>query len=223
MPTVRIIVLNYKRSDNVLQIVKAFEGLYPITIINNNPDRNIQLPGIDVKSGKDYKTIDILNNKKNLKCMDRWTRCFQYPEKFKLILDDDILPHITLIDKMLKLNEPIVGIYGKSGVSTASSYLELKDHWCIDDSVDFLVGSVILVKQDVLNLIRDNIINVGYPERGDDIMISYWIKQALNIDRLKTVSGKILNLPEGDVGLNKNPEDFLMRWNVVEKFKNLTW
>ena len=223
MPTVRVIILNYKRSDNVLQIVKAFEGFYPITIINNNPDNSIQLPGIDIKSGKDYKTIDIINNKNNLKCMDRWVRCFQYPEKFKLILDDDILPHKALIDKMLKLNEPIVGIYGKSGVDKATSYLELKDHWCIDDYVDFLVGAVILVKQDVLNLIRDNIINAGYPERGDDIMISYWIKQALNINRLKTVSGKILNLPESDVGLNKNPEHFLMRWNVVEKFKNLTW
>ena len=59
--------------------------------------------------------------------------------------------------------------------------------------------------------------------RGDDILVSYWIKQVLRLRTLKTVSGKILNLPEGNVGLNKNPEHFLMRWNVVEKFKNLTW
>ena len=220
---VRLIILNYKRPDNVLKIVKTFEGFYPITIINNNPHEHIQLPGIDVKSGKNYKPIDIINNKNNLKCMDRWVRCFQYPEKFKLILDDDILPHKNLIDKMLKLNTPITGIYGKSGVINSNSYQELKDHWCVDDYVDFLVGAVILVKQDVLNLIRDKIINAGYPERGDDIMISYWIKQALKLKTLKTVSGKILNLPEGEVGLNKNPEHFLMRWNVVEKFKNLTW
>jgi len=220
---VRLIILNYKRPDNVLKIVKAFEGVYPITIINNNPDEHIQLPGIDVKSGKNYKPIDIINNKNNLKCMERWVRCFQYPEKFKLILDDDILPHKKLIDKMLELDAPIVGIYGKSDVANANSYEDLKDHWCLDDYVDFLVGAVILVKQDILNLIQNKILNAGYPERGDDIMISYWIKQALNLNKLKTVSGKILNLPEGDVGLNKNPEHFLMRWNVVEKFKNLTW
>jgi hypothetical protein len=124
---------------------------------------------------------------------------------------------------MLNLDQPIVGIYGKSGVSKANSYLELKDYWCVDADVDFLVGSVILVKQNVLNLIKEKIINIGYPERGDDILVSYWIKKALRINTLKTVSGKILNLPEGDVGLNKNPEHFLMRWNVVEKFKNLTW
>ena len=214
MHNIRLMILNYKRKKNVYNIAKAYSKVMPVCVINNNPHDPFPYVG---------HPIDVINNEKNWFCMERWVRCYDYPEEYKLIVDDDILPHKTLIDKMLKLNEPIVGIYGKSGVSTASSYLELKDHWCIDDYVDFLVGSVILVKQDVLNLIRDNIINVGYPERGDDIMISYWIKQALNIDRLKTVSGKILNLPEGDVGLNKNPEHFLMRWNVVEKFKNLTW
>ena len=137
MHMVRLIILNYKRPDNVLKIVKAFEGFYPITIINNNPDEHIQLPGIDIKSGKNYKTIDIINNKSNLKCMERWVRCFQYPEKFKLILDDDILPHKKLIDKMLELDAPITGIYGKSGVTNANSYEDLKDHWCLDDHVDF--------------------------------------------------------------------------------------
>ena len=212
MPTVRIILLNYKRPNNTLKIVKAFKDFYPITVINNNPDAPFPVSGVDV-----------INNDTNYKCMERWVRCFSYIEDFKLILDDDILPHKTLIDKMLQLNEPIVGIYGKSGVAKAKSYIELKDHWCADASVDFLVGAVIMVKQNILNLIQQKIIKAGYPERGDDIMISYWIKQALDLKKLKTVSGKILNLPEGTVGLNKNPEHFLMRWNVVEKFKNLTW
>ena len=212
MPTVRILLLNYKRPDNTEKIVKAFKNFYPITVINNNPDKPFPV-----------SDVDVINNDVNYKCMERWIRCFNYPEEFKLILDDDLLPHKTLIDKMIKLNEPILGIYGKSGVINAKSYLELKDHWCIDSTVDFLVGAVIMVKQNVLNVIRQKIIDVGYPERGDDIMISYWIKQALNLKKLKTVSGRILNLPEGTVGLNKNPEHFLMRWNVVKKFKNLTW
>ena len=212
MPTVRILLLNYKRPDNTEKIVKAFKNFYPITVINNNPDKPFPV-----------SDVDVINNDVNYKCMERWVRCFNYPEEFKLILDDDILPHKTLVDKMIKLNEPILGIYGKSGVINAKSYLELKDHWCIDSTVDFLVGAVIMVKQNVLNVIRQKIIDVGYPERGDDIMVSYWIKQALNLKKLKTVSGKILNLPEGTVGLNKNPEHFLMRWNVVKKFKNLTW
>ena len=111
MPTVRIILLNYKRPNNTLKIVKAFKDFYPITVINNNPDAPFPVSGVDV-----------INNDTNYKCMERWVRCFSYTEDFKLILDDDILPHKTLIDKMLQLNEPIVGIYGKSGVAKAKSY-----------------------------------------------------------------------------------------------------
>tara|TARA_Y100001937_G_scaffold126358_1_gene195448 strand:+ start:2003 stop:2674 length:672 start_codon:yes stop_codon:yes gene_type:complete len=223
MPTVRIIILNYKRPDNVLHIVKAFEGYYPITIINNNPDDSIRLPGIDLKSGKDYKTIDIINNKSNLKCMDRWYKCYQYPEDFKLVLDDDILPSKTLVDKMISSNEPILGIYGKSNVDKAKNYQELNDHWCENAKVDFLVGSVILIKQSVLNIIKEDLFKFDYPVRGDDIIISYLIKKYMNTSFLKTIAGKVLSLPEGDVGLNKDPEHFSMRWNVVKKFKNLTW
>ena len=212
MPTVRIILLNYKRPENTRKIVNAFNFIYPITVINNNPDQPLSM-----------LNADIINNDVNNKCMERWAQCFKYPEEFKVILDDDILPHKNLIDKMLLMNEPMVGIYGKSGVNKADSYIELNDHWCVNATVDFLVGSVIMVKQNVLNIIQKKIIQSGYPERGDDIMVSYWIKQALNLKNLKTVSGKILNLPEGQVGLNKNPEHFLMRWNVVKKFKNLTW
>ena len=223
MPTVRVIVLNYKRPENVLQIVKAFEGFFPITIINNNPNESIRLPGIDPKSDKNYKTIEIINNNDNLYCMDRWLRCYQFCEEYKLILDDDILPHINLVTEMLSRKEPIVGIYGKSNVCNSSSYEELSDHWCVNANVDFLVGSAILVKQDILNLIRDDLFKVGHPKRGDDIIVSYLIKKQLKMPFLKTIEGKVLSLPEGSVGLNKDPEHFSMRWNVVEKFKNLTW
>lgn len=223
MPTVRIIILNYKRPENVLRIVKAFEGYYPITIINNNPCESIRLPGIDLKSGKNYKTIEILNNKTNLRCMDRWVKCYQYPEDIKLVLDDDILPSKNLVDKMIDCDKPIVGIYGKSNVNESTNYHELSDHWCVNAKVDFLVGSVILIKQNALDIIKNDLLNVGYPKRGDDIIVSYLIRKHMNMSYLTTIGGEVLLLPEGDVGLNKDPEHFSMRWNVVKKFKNLTW
>ena len=143
MPTVRIILLNYKRPENTRKIVNAFNFIYPITVINNNPDEHLST-----------LNADVINNDVNKKCMERWVQCFKYPEEFKVILDDDILPHKKLIDKMLLMNEPMVGIYGKSGVNKADSYIELNDHWCVNATVDFLVGSVIMVKQNVLNIIR---------------------------------------------------------------------
>ena len=155
--------------------------------------------------------------------MERWHRCFEYDEEYKLIIDDDLLPHPSLVKKMLKLDTNICGIYGKSNVSSATSYQELTDHWCEDSFVDFLVGSVILVKQSSLNLIKADIEKIGYPERGDDIIVSYLLKDKLNVSLLPTVSGKVMNLPDDRVGLNKNPNHFKMRWNILEKFKNNSW
>ena len=35
----------------------------------------------------------------------------------------------------------MVGIYGKSNVKKASRYEDLVDHWCVEATVDFLVGA----------------------------------------------------------------------------------
>ena len=154
--------------------------------------------------------------------MERWHRCYEYSEPFKFLIDDDLIVHPEDILRMATLDQTMVGIYGKSKVSTASRYEELTDHWCVHAEVDFLVGAGILVKQSKLDAIFDKVSNLGFPRRGDDIIISALLKINSNC-KLYTVPAKVLNLPEGDVGLNKDPNHFLMRWNVVEKFKNLTW
>ena len=210
----RVIVLNYKRPDNVNKIITAYKDKFPITVINNNPSEPFPVVG---------GNIDVINNDTNYKCMERWLRCYEYPEPYKLVLDDDLLPSIDTIKRMYKKNEPMVGIYGKSGVSIASSYEDLVDHWCIDSIVDFLVGSAVLIKQTALDAIKSDLINIGYPERGDDIIVSYLVKNKCNISNLSTVSGNILNLPEGDVGLNKDPSHFIKRWKVLQNFKNIGW
>ncbi len=122
---------------------------------------------------------------------------------------------------MLKSNSPITGIYGKRGVSTSNSYNELEDVWS-DGEVDFLVGSIILVKQSVLNEIQTDLEKTGYPERGDDIIVSYLIKRRFQTP-LKLTQGRFMFLPEGDVGLNKSKEHFTKRWNVIKKFQNIGW
>ena len=43
------------------------------------------------------------------------------------------------------------------------------------------------------------------------------IKKAYNLKHLPTISGKVLNLGEGDVGLNKHPDHFSMRWEVLQE------
>ena len=209
----RLVILNYQRPENVKKIVFSLWKLFPrITVINNNPNYSLPYWGGD---------IDVINNNQNYFCMERWIRCFEYPEEFKLIIDDDILPSPKLIKNMLKSNLPITGIYGKRGVSFATSYNELEDAWSVGN-VDFLVGSIILVKQSVLNEIQTDLEKVGYPERGDDIIVSYLIKRTFQTS-LKLTQGRFMFLPEGDVGLNKSKEHFTKRWNVIKKFQNIGW
>ena len=199
----RLVILNYKRPDNVKKIVFSLKKIFPkITIINNNPEYSLPYYG---------NGVDVINNQRNFFCMERWIRCFEYPEEFKLIIDDDILPSPQLIKNMLKSNLPITGIYGKRGVSFATSYNELEDAWSVGN-VDFLVGSIILVKQSVLNEIQTDLEKMGYPERGDDIIVSYLIKRTFQTS-LKLTQGQFMFLPEGDVGLNKSKEHFIKRWN----------
>jgi len=214
MPSLRLIVLNYERPANVNQILNVYKDLCPITVINNNPDEGFPYLG---------QPIEVINNEKNWLCMERWHRCFEYDEEFKLVVDDDLLPHPSLVKSMVSRDDIITGVYGKSGVLKSSNYGELTDHWCMDSKVDFLVGSVILVKQNYLNGIQKDIEKIGYPERGDDIFVSYLLRQKYNLPSLNTVSGKVLNLPSNGIGLNKNPEHYSMRWNMVEKFKNISW
>lgn len=213
MHDIRIMVLNFKRPSNVHKIINTYKDFFPITVINNNSDDPFPYVG---------QPVDVINNEKNFYCMERWVRSYEYPEPYKLIIDDDILIDLQSIIRMRKKRQTIVGIYGKTNVSKASSYEDLGDNWCVDADNDFLVGSAIMVRQDKLDMIKSQVDKVGYPVRGDDIIISYLLKKYCRCST-KTVSAKVLNLPEGSVGLNKDPKHFSMRWKVIEKFKNLTW
>ena len=202
----RIILLNYKRPNNVKAICDALHKNFKITVINNNPTEPFS-----------HAKVDVINNTKNKYCIERWVRCFEYPEEYKLILDDDLLPHPLLIKKMYDMQQDMIGIYGKQGVSKAKHYKQLKDVWCMAAQVDFLVGSIMMVKQSCLDVVKSDILDATNMVRGDDILVSYLIKKQFNHQHLSTVSGKVLNLGEGDVGLNKHPDHFTKRWEVLQK------
>jgi hypothetical protein len=125
-----------------------------------------------------------------------------------------------LIKKMYDMQEDMVGIYGKQGVSKAKHYKQLKDIWCTTAQVDFLVGSVIMVKQSCLDSIKSEILANTHLTRGDDILVSYLIKNLKSCNQLPTISGRVLNLGEGDVGLNKDPSHFTKRWEVLQECLN---
>ena len=207
----RIIILNYKRPDNVKAICQAFHKYFPITVINNNPQTEFIFKS---------KNVTVINNNKNKMCIERWIRSFDFDEPYKLCLDDDLLPSPLLVRKMLSLDQTMVGIYGKANVPKASRYEMLTDHWCVNAKVDFLVGSIVMVKQEALNYIKDDLMKFKNIQRGDEIVVSYLIKKMYNYKFLKTITGQVLNLPEGEVGLNRHPSHFKKRWEVLQQCLN---
>ena len=208
----RIVVLNHSRPKNVGKLIDTFKKYFPMAIINNNPQEMFEYIG---------NGVDVINNEHNYYCMERWIRCFEYPEPYKLILDDDILPSLSLIKRMLQSKQELTGIYGKLGVDKANTYLDLEDVW-EDKEVDFLVGSCMLIKQTLLDTLHEDIEKIGYPKRGDDIVISYLAKQKSK-KPLQVTTGKFAFLPEDGVGLNTEPDHFSRRWDVVQKFRNIGW
>ena len=56
MPNIRLIILNYKRPENVLNIATTYKTMMPVTVVNNNPDDPFPYLG---------NGIDVINNEKN--------------------------------------------------------------------------------------------------------------------------------------------------------------
>jgi hypothetical protein len=209
---VRIIILCYKRWNNVNLMVKALHRYYPITVINN-------LPGHTYSN----QNAEVINNDVNKYCMERWLRCYEYNEPFKIVLDDDILVNPRTIEKLVNNCVHISGIFGYSSVNRSKNYFELERVFNERSAVDFLVGSVMCVRQSSLNLIKDDLLEYGLPLRGDDIIVSYLMKQKFKLEYLSTIGGAYINLPELEVGLNTQTDHYKLRWQVIENFKKLGW
>ena len=208
---IRVIVLCYRRWGNVDAIVKALYKYFPITVINNLPNHEYV-----------NENAEVLNNEQNRYCMTRWIKSAIYPEPFKLVLDDDILLSVKSIKKLYEQKRNMIGIMGYTGVNKSKNYFELNRVFNENKKVDFLVGSAIMIKQSCLDAIMPDLVNSNYPKRGDDIIVSYLIKNKFKSTLYATECDHLM-LPEYDVGLNLQKGHFDLRWQVVEKFKKLGW
>ena len=210
----QLIILNYKRLDNVLRIVYAFQRFMPIVVVNNGN-----------KTKMDISKVLFHNNEENKWCIARWYWANKSKFKYSIILDDDILPTkhclLTLRKTIEKYPTSLVSIYGKNNLKDAKSYKELKDVWCVDRDVDIAVGSCVAVDNDSLRAVFDDYIKPwGTIKRGDDILVSLSMSHFYK-NKHKTISTEVTLLPEKDVGLNTYTNHEELRWKVVEDFQNL--
>jgi len=209
----QLIILNYKRLDNVLRIAYAFQGFMPILVVNNGNSTKLEV-----------SKVLFHNNEENKWCIDRWYWANKSKFKYSIILDDDILPTKHCLLKLRKTvgkyPTSLISIYGKNNLEDAKSYEELKDVWCVDKDVDIAVGSCVAVNNDSLRVIFDDYVKPwGIIKRGDDILVSLSMSHFYKTKH-KTISTEVTLLPEKDVGLNTHKNHEELRWKVVEDFKN---
>ena len=207
----QLIILNYKRIENVLKIVYKFQDFMPILVINNNPELRLEIP-----------RVLIHNNKENKWCIERWYWAEKSSFEYSIILDDDICPTKHCIHKLRKTikeyPKSLVGIYGKNNLKSATKYEELTDVWCVDKQVDLCIGSCLIVKNQSLKEIWNDYVKPwGIQDRGDDLLISLALSHK-NSSKHRTISTEVELLSEGNVGLNLSKDHYPKRWSVIKKF-----
>lgn len=209
-----LIILNYKRPANIAKLINKFKGKLPILIINNNPDIKLSpIPGVGV-----------INNSENRWCIERWRVAKDLSCRYAILLDDDIDPSfhciIRLRQEIEKTPDRLVSIYGRSEISLANDYESLKSHWCVDSEVDIAVGACVAVSIPHLKKIWDNYLDPwGIQDRGDDIQVSLSMTDYYK-KKHRTIKTEVNLLEEGSVGLNKHPDHFRKRWEVIHNFRS---
>lgn len=218
MEDTRVILLNYKRPHNTRIIVGALSQWLPVTVINNGKALNPSSFG---------KNVEIINNSKNLGLFERWRFILRQKESYAVVIDDDILPSYSIMRKIMAtgINEQLAGIYGKRISKNMSSYDDLEEIWCEDIKADLLVSACSFVrKTDMKKIWKRYIDNCDfYHGRGDDLLVSMAMTREFKI-KPQIVSGKVICLPEGEVGLNQHPTHKERRWSIIQDFiQNNGW
>ena len=209
-----LIILNYKRLSNVNKLVEKFNKKLPILVINNNSDVKLS----------NFSGAKVINNNENRWCIERWRVAKDLNFKYAILLDDDIDPSfhciITLRTQIEKTPDRLISIYGRSGINKVSRYEDLSSEWCIDTESDIAVGACISVSIPHLKTIwKDYLEPWGTKDRGDDIQVSLSMSDYYKT-RPKIIKTEVSLLDEGDVGLNKHPEHFVKRWQVIRNFSS---
>ncbi len=209
-----LIILSYKRPRNIALLVTKFRHKIPILVINNNPEVTL----------KPSDGVAVINNKENHWCIERWKIAKDLNFKYAILLDDDIDPSYdclaTLRREIEKTPDRLVSIYGRSGIALSNDYENLESHWCIDSEVEIAVGACIAVSIPHLKLIwKDYLDPWGIRDRGDDIQVSLAMTDYYK-KKHRTVKTEVTLLEEGDVGLNKHPDHFRKRWQVIQNFSS---
>lgn len=212
MKQVTALLLNWKRPDNMKQIIDCLTGQtagVEIFLWNNNKKDPAKY-GVDVK----------IHSSRNFLCWPRWLMASLARTEFVFTLDDDVIltrPTVIqeCIDFFVKPNTPkdtILGIYGVK-LNEASKYTKSRHirKPGRNAKVDIVKGRFMFMRRDFVQKIP-----MGHElNRGDDIYISSFSKSKM-IPAFLTGAWK--DLPEGDVALYGQKHHKSGRQSAVDNY-----
>jgi len=205
------VLLSYKRVKNLDKIIKSIKNssLKPnqLIIINNNPEINLKIDG-----------IDIINMGGNYGCIARHAIALLSKNSHCLFFDDDLMLEEKTIENLAnwskKLPESIIGYFGMklNFENKATPYLTGKRIFTENiekpELVDIVLGRIHFCQQKKMVenfslLIKTS--DIGRVE--DDIFLSLSNNFAgfKNYVIPKIKNGGYINLPEGDVAISRQP------------------
>jgi hypothetical protein len=203
-----LIILNFKRPDNVIKIInniKTFKYIDEIIVSNGKLDTAIRLNDEKIVIYDDYNTIN------NIYSLDRRFICgLRAKNDNIIIIDDDI--YITE-DELYKLvteyNKNTKRIVGKWGRNLNKGEYEYKD---INGETDIVLTKLLICKRNLCSLffickpLIETIYKNGVPYgNGEDIFFSFIVSIYYNNKHYCNTDINAKELPQMAVAVGSNP------------------
>jgi GT2 family glycosyltransferase len=173
-----IVFTNYKRKDNLVQIINETkkQTLLPkIVLIDNSSNDNYNKFQYD-----NINNIDVIKSDNSLKCWKRWEISFDYECEYLCIMDDDLIfTKNDILEKCYNYMKSYnhldgIGAFGVK-INKKESYfncIHLSPSMTSDIKVDIIKGRFMFIRKKSLN----EILNRKPDLTCDDIKISSFLK-----------------------------------------------
>ena len=220
---VTAILLNWQREENLQKIISSLKSQTekPEIIVWDNslqPDSILETPCFMKElynPGGNY-----FLSSKNYHCWPRWLVASLAKTPYILIMDDDICPTSDdFISVCLKETKrypgKIIGVEGRYASPEPPHYRGTPLPEKEDINVSIVIGRCMFFERKLLQKVPLVVEGWDWSMRGDDILINYYtgFNHMLSHEMFK----RVVNLPEGNESLWKDPTHFPQREALVKR------
>ena len=230
MPEVTAILLNWKREENVLQMIRSLKNqtVKPDIMIWDNgwqPDSIWEAPCF-MEETYNPDTHYFLSPK-NYRTAPRWLLASLALTPYILVMDDDlIITKNDFVEIALRVSQKynqIIGVEGREVVTRGSQVIYGGGEYPFPKSGDvqtqIVLGKCMFLKREWLSRVPLVVPGWNWMHRGDDIIINWYVNKFKGI-LSKELYKRIEFLSEGKESLWRDPSHFQQRVNLIVRLLN---